>query len=86
MQWWLGVVWVSAAVACSSTPAPQLVEVVDATPAECASGGVVIHTGQDDDENGTLDADEVETSESVCANTTTIRMLNYTSYQGKRRR
>ncbi len=73
MQSWWGVVVLCAVAACSSTPAPQLVDVLDATAAECASGGVVIHTGRDDNANGVLDADEVESSESVCANTTTVR-------------
>src|SRR4051812_13424322 len=72
MQCWWGVIVLYTVAACSSTQAPQLVDVLDATATECANGGVVIHTGRDDNANGTLDADEVETSEPVCANTTTI--------------
>lgn len=43
-----------------------LTETRDATEAECPTGGTVLATGQDDNDDGVLDADEIDQSETIC--------------------
>lgn len=44
----------------------SLMRTVDATSTACPSGGKTVQAGRDDDGDGTLDADEVESSATVC--------------------
>jgi hypothetical protein len=55
----------SAFTACAGPS--RAVRVDDAPPgSECTAGGVVVHTGVDDNENGALDDAEIDESEYVC--------------------
>lgn len=56
-----------ASTACKGDAVAQLVSLAALEPGEdCAQGGIAIHTGDDTDENGTLDAAEVKVTEVVC--------------------
>src|SRR5687768_9374919 len=46
--------------------AGSLVVVVDASVAQCAAGGFVLHVGADDDGDGVLETGEVDSSKTIC--------------------
>jgi Tol biopolymer transport system component len=50
----------------AAAPPAQLVDLVDATAAECSTGGKKVLAGADANANGTLDADEVSKSTTIC--------------------
>lgn len=52
-------------IVCTTTDAPLLVEVQSGA-AICPTGGVLVHTGHDDDGDGVLDIAERERTDTVC--------------------
>jgi CSLREA domain-containing protein len=52
-------------IVCTTTDAPLLVSVQSGT-VSCANGGVLVHSGHDDDGNGVLDVGERERTDTVC--------------------
>ena len=70
---WIALPWLVAA-ACSSSSGNSttqiLTSVATATTAECPNGGVSILSGMDTNGNGTLDASEVTSTQTICNGTT----------------
>lgn len=52
-------------IVCTATEAPLLVDVQSGA-ASCATGGVLVHSGHDDDGDGVLDIGERERTDTVC--------------------
>lgn len=60
--------WLAAVALIAACEPPQLADVTTRPPDdECPAGGVLIERGADDNEDGTLQTSEVETSELLCS-------------------
>lgn len=65
MRGWFVMLWFTAA--CATTPASQLVSTVPEAPgSHCATGGLAIQDGVDDNGDGVLDPAEVDETNYVC--------------------
>ncbi|MEN0063858.1 MAG: putative Ig domain-containing protein [Myxococcota bacterium] len=63
---WIMAITVLGTVGCGEEVFQSLVDFREATTEECASGGQVVITGLDRNENGSLDTDEVDVATPVC--------------------
>ncbi len=65
-RWWPCAVSVALAACGEDRVGEPFVEIRDASVTECLEGGKVIVVGQDENGNGTLDDDEVASTDAVC--------------------
>jgi hypothetical protein len=62
------------AAACGSGDSSRIVSRIEAAGDRCPGGGVVVTSGADDDGDGSLDEDEVDTTDLLCSNSTLTRV------------